>query len=70
MHSRAPREHYEVYLSEAEDLGIPLSSWIELALCELKGLDVPDYITQEIHRAEERRRVEQTQEELPLAQAS
>ena len=67
---RIPGDQAEVYRSRAEELGIPLSSWIALALAEHEQLDVPSYVRSEIKKATIERAVRALEEELDMPQSA
>ncbi|PZR02994.1 MAG: hypothetical protein DI536_36535 [Archangium gephyra] len=67
---RVPVDHHDVYQQKADALGIPLSSYVAMRMAELEGLDVPAYVQEELRKADVRRFIERTQEELPLAQTA
>lgn len=67
---RTPVEQHEIYLAHANELGIPLGSWVALTLAKAEGLPVPEYIEEEIRKAASRRAQEAEQEELPLARSA
>ncbi|MAO80493.1 MAG: hypothetical protein CMH82_07515 [Nocardioides sp.] len=67
---RIPGEHAETYKQRAEDLGIPLSSWITLALAEHEGLSVPDYVQSEINKAAHERASRATEVELDMPKSA
>ena len=52
--ARIPDDHADIYKQRADELGIPLSSWIALALAEHEDLDVPGYVKGEIKKADPR----------------
>ena len=66
---RVPVDQRTVYEEQAAALGIPLSSWVALKLAEAQKLPIPDYVQEEIRKAQARRALEAGQEELPLARA-
>lgn len=63
---RIPDDQAVVYRSRADELGIPLSSWIAKALAEHEGLDIPDYVHLELEKAERERAIQATEQELDL----
>lgn len=67
---RVPVDQRSIYEERAAELGIPLSSWVTIKLAEAEGLEVPDYVQEEIRRAARRRQYESEQEELPLARTA
>ncbi|MBF4570788.1 hypothetical protein ITJ57_18625 [Plantibacter sp. VKM Ac-2880] len=62
---RLPENTYEAYESSARDLGIPLGSYLALKLAEAHNEEPPQYVLEEIERAERRARLIRQQEELP-----
>ncbi len=56
--SRVPDDQYAVYEAEAHKLGIPIGSYTTMELAKLHKLPVPQYILDELARAQERREVE------------
>jgi len=64
--ARFPEEHGDVFKARADALGIPLSSWITLALSEHERLAVPDYIRDEIQKAERLRLAHESEQELDM----
>ena len=67
---RIPIAQNSVYEERAAALGIPIGSWVALKLAETEGLPTPDYIVDELKRAESRRAHQAEQEELPLARSA
>lgn len=67
---RVPVDQRSIYEELAAELGIPLSSWVAKQLAEAQGLEIPDYIQEEIRKATLRRQFESGQEELPLARSA
>ncbi|ALJ22330.1 hypothetical protein [Microbacterium sp. No. 7] len=63
---RVPGDHAETYKQRADDLGIPLSSWITLALAEHEGLPVPDYVQKEIRKASAEREAREREQEINM----
>lgn len=63
---RVPGDHAETYKQRADDLGIPLSSWITLALAEHEGLPVPDYVQKEINKASAERKAREREQEINM----
>jgi hypothetical protein len=56
--SRVPDDQYAVYEAEAHKLGIPIGSYATMELAKLHKLPVPQYILDELKRAQERRELE------------
>ena len=56
--SRVPDDQYAVYETEAHKLGIPIGSYATMELAKLHKLPVPQYILDELKRAQERREAE------------
>lgn len=48
---RVPDDQYEQVLRDADALGIPIGSWAAIQLAASKGLEIPDYINEEIRKA-------------------
>ncbi|MCE7483552.1 MULTISPECIES: hypothetical protein [Microbacterium] len=69
---RVPDDQYEQYSRDADALGIPIGSWAAIQLAASKGLEIPEYINQEIRKAAERRHAEETAhaEELPMLRSA
>lgn len=44
MHVRAPETHAELYTSEAERLGLPITDYCALVLARAHGLEDPPFI--------------------------
>ena len=63
---RIPDEQAEVYKGRADALGIPLSSWITLALAEHEGLSVPEYVQADINKAARERAIRAMEMELDM----
>ncbi|KXZ58732.1 hypothetical protein Mlaev_02435 [Microbacterium laevaniformans] len=63
---RVPLDHHAVYTRHAEELGIPLGSWVALQLADAQNLPVPAYIEEELRRAQARRDAEDSRQELPM----
>lgn len=68
--ARFPEEHGDVFKARADALGIPLSSWITLALSEHERLAVPDYIRDELRKAEQQRRTRESEQELDMPRSA
>lgn len=67
---RIPGDQAEIYRGRAEELGIPLSSWIALALAEHENLDVPSYVRDEIKKATIERAVRVMEQELDMPRSA
>lgn len=67
---RIPDEHAEIYKQRAEDLGIPLSSWIALTLAEHESLPIPGYVREEILKAKRERLLVAMELELDMPQSA
>ena len=69
---RVPDDQYELYSREADELGIPIGSWAAIQLAHAQGLEIPQYITEEIRKATERRSVQDHAhaEELPMLRSA
>lgn len=63
---RIPGDHADTYKHRADTLGIPLSSWITLALAEHEGLPIPDYVQKEIRKAAEERAARAAEQEIDM----
>lgn len=49
-----PTTQRAIYQMRARELGIPFSSWLAKTLAEHEGLEVPDYVLDEIAKANEK----------------
>ena len=67
---RIPGDQAEAYKRRANALGIPLSSWITLALAEHEGLSVPDYVQAEISKSARKRAGRATEQELDMPRSA
>ncbi len=67
---RIPGDQAEIYRGRAEELGIPLSSWIALALAEHENLDIPSYVRAEIKKATIERAVRAMEQELDMPRSA
>lgn len=67
---RVPIDQRAIYEARAAELGIPLSSWAAIKLAEAEGLPIPDYVADEIRKAEEKRRHEDELEELQMPRSA
>lgn len=69
---RVPDDQYEQYSRDADALGIPIGSWAAIQLAASKGLEIPDYINEEIRKAAARREAEENAhaEELPMLRSA
>lgn len=67
---RLPDEHAEIYKHRADELGIPLSSWIALALAEHENLNVPGYVQDEIKKATRKRILASLELELDMPKSA
>ncbi len=67
---RIPDDHADIYKQRADELGIPLSSWIALALAEHEDLDVPGYVKDEIKKATRKRILASLELELDMPQSA
>ena len=67
---RLPDEHAEIYKQRADALGIPLSSWIALALAEHENLGGPGYVQDEIKKATRKRILASLELELDMPKSA
>lgn len=67
---RVPAEQAEVYRQRADELGIPLSSWVALVLAERENLDIPDYVRDEIKKAQRERAIDETRQEFDMPRSA
>lgn len=67
---RIPGDQAEIYRDRAEQLGIPLSSWIALALAEHENLDIPSYVRDEIKKSKIKRAVQAMEQELEMPRSA
>lgn len=67
---RVPAEQAEIYRQRADELGIPLSSWVALVLAQRENLVIPDYVQDEINKAERERAVEATRQEFDMPRSA
>ena len=69
---RVPDDQYEQYSRDADALGIPIGSWAAIQLAASKGLEIPDYINEEIRKSAERRKADENAhaEELPMLRSA
>ncbi|MGO8609145.1 hypothetical protein ACC848_39975, partial [Rhizobium johnstonii] len=54
----------------AEEARIPLSSWLALAVSKQAGLEIPDYVQDELKKAEHERAIRATEQELELPRSA
>lgn len=67
---RVPAEQAEIYRQRADELGIPLSSWVALVLAQRENLDIPDYVQEEINKAARERAVDATRQEFDMPRSA
>ncbi len=63
---RYPAEYDAIFIRRAEESGIPLSSWLALAVSQQAGLDVPEYVKDELEEAKRKQSRQATDEELDM----
>lgn len=63
---RYPEAYDSVFERIAKESGIPLSSWLALAVSQQAGLDVPDYVQDELRKAAEERAARETEQEIDM----
>lgn len=49
---RAPDEHHDRYLAEAQRLGLPVGDYLVWVLAQAHDLPAPDYIERKLHRGQ------------------
>ena len=54
---RPPRQHYDTFKAHADELGIPLGSYVLLRLSEAEGLPIPDFVRRHLDKARARRQI-------------
>jgi len=63
---RYPDAYDPIFEEIAKKSGIPVSSWLALAVSKQAGLDIPDYVQDELAEAERKRAVHETEQELEM----
>lgn len=60
-------EGYDPIIEEiARKSGIPVSSWLALAVSQQAGLDIPDYVRDELEEAARKRAIHESEQELDM----
>jgi hypothetical protein len=67
---RYPAEYDEILAHRAEEAGIPLGSWLALAVLQQAGLDLPEYLRDELNEAARKRSVRETEQELDMPKSA
>lgn len=67
---RYPEAYQPVFERLAEEAGIPLSSWLALAVSQQAGLEIPDYVQDELRKAERERVIRATEQELQMPRSA
>lgn len=67
---RYPAEYDEIFIHRAEESGIPLSSWLALAVSQQAGLDVPEYVRDELEEAQRKQSLKSTEQELDMPRSA
>ena len=67
---RYPQAYDPVLERLAEDAGFPLSSWLALAVSQQAGLEIPDYVKDELRKAEQERAIRATEQELDMPRSA
>lgn len=63
---RYPEAYDQVFERLADEAGIPVSSWLALAVSKQAGLEVPDYVQDELRRAAQQRAIRETEREMDM----
>ncbi|MGH3975023.1 MAG: hypothetical protein ACRDS9_17095 [Pseudonocardiaceae bacterium] len=63
---RTPSDHYSVYDEAAAENGLALSDYVAVVLARVHGLSEPPWIDRERKRAQDRKRAQAAQLELPM----
>lgn len=67
---RYPQEYDAIFLRRAEESGIPISSWLALAVLKQEGLEIPEYIQDELSEAARKRAIHDTEQELEMPRSA
>lgn len=67
---RYPEEYDAILLRRAAESGIPISSWLALAVSQQAGLEVPDYVQEELNAAARQRAIRNTEQELDMPKSA
>lgn len=58
---------YDPIIEEiARKSGIPISSWLALAVSQQAGLEIPDYVKDELEEAARKRAIHESEQELDM----
>ena len=63
---RYPKDYDPILERIAKDAGLNLSSWLALAVSQQAGLEIPDYVKDELDKAERERAARATEQELDM----
>lgn len=63
---RYPAAYDQVFERLADEAGIPVSSWLAMAVSKQAGLDVPDYVQDELRRAAQERAARALEQEIDM----
>lgn len=63
---RYPEAYDSVFERIAKESGIPLSSWLALAVSQQAGLEIPDYVQDELRKAAQERAARETEQEIDM----
>jgi len=67
---RYPEEYDEIFERIASESGIHVSTWLALAVSQQAGLDVPDYVKDELKKAAQARAARETEQELEMPRSA
>lgn len=67
---RYPVEYDEIFIRRAEESGIPISSWLALAVSQQAGLEVPEYVREELEEAQRKQTLKSMEQELDMPQSA
>ena len=63
---RYPEAYDPILERLAAESGIPLSSWLALAVSQQAGLEIPDYVKDELEKAARERATREAEQELDM----
>lgn len=63
---RYPKDYDPILERLAEESGLHISSWLALAVSKQAGLEVPDYVKDELDKAQRERAARATEQELDM----
>ncbi|MGC5225406.1 hypothetical protein ACPW96_22815 [Micromonospora sp. DT81.3] len=63
---RYPDTYDPIIAEIARKSGIPVSSWLALAVSQQAGLEIPDYVKDELEEAARKRAIQESEQELEM----